>query len=263
MIDKSIVSQFSSLIYDSLGVRIPESKYFQLEYKLERIVRKEKFKDLKEFYNIVSSGDKVAFECLVRNITTNHTFFFRESAHFTYLVEEIKSKGISKPIIWVAGSSSGEEVYTIAIELLENHLPNFTIIASDIDLDMLVKVKKGEYSEDRVEGLTEDILKKYFIYNKSRRVYKVKDLVKNHIRVKRLNFIENITFEGQFDYVFCRNVLIYFDRVSQRKVVINLLKNLKNNGRLFLGHSENLLTMTDLVTSVEHSIYRKSLNGKI
>lgn len=263
MIDRSTVALFSSLIYNRLGINIPESKYFKLEYKLERIIRKEKFKDLKEFYKIIKNGDKAAFECLVRNITTNHTFFFRESSHFTYLVDEIRSKGVIDPIIWVAASSSGEEVYTIAIKLLENNLPKFTIIASDIDKDMLIKVKKGEYSEDRIDGLTEDMLRKYFTFNRSKGLYRVKDVVKSHIRVKRLNLIENITFEGQFDYIFCRNVLIYFDRVSQRRVITSLLKNLKNSGRLFLGHSENLLTMSDLATSVEHSIYRKSRNGKV
>jgi len=254
---KDTIEKFSKLIYTKFGINIQPHKYFILEHKLRRLTQKEKFKDLDEFYELVKNDDPYCVECLVRHVTTNHTFFFREKSHFTILSDDINKKHTKSPVIWVAGSSTGEEVYTIVIQLLENHITDFLIMATDIDKEVLFKMKKGIYTAERLKEVSSHSLKKYFRYNQKDNTYKVKEILKKNIRIKCLNFVENIKFEAQFDYVFCRNVLIYFDQETQRKVITTLLNNLKKEGFLFLGHSENLLTMQDLTTSVMNSVYKK------
>lgn len=257
MIDNQLLIKFSHLIQEKTGIHIPEHKLFILENKLIRFSKKEGYNDFEDIYKSLRKNDELLIDLFIRYITTNHTFFFRENDHFRLLIDDIRLNKHSKPLIWVAGSSSGEEVYSIVITLYEHGINNFLIIATDIDREVLVKMKNGIYTEDRVKNVEKGLLKKYFLFNAKNNTYKIKDILRKNVRIKRLNFIENITFEGKFDYVFCRNVLIYFDKITQKKVIVTLLKNLHKHGLLFLGHSENLFYMQDIVIPMKNSIYRK------
>ncbi len=134
-----IVELFRDLVYKRLGIHLSPDRKYILELKLNKMLLKDKTKDLKNLYEAIKNGDEKAFETLTHFITTNHTFFFRESEHFQILVNLIKKSGKKSPIIWSAATSTGEEVYSIIISLVEATINDFTVIASDIDTNELLK----------------------------------------------------------------------------------------------------------------------------
>jgi len=258
-IQQKYLDLFRELIHTRLGIYIARDKDYLLQSKLSRLLKQSHYKGIEQYYNDVKNGDIDSMERLIRNITTTHTFFFREHTHLKILHNDILIKKNTSPLIWCAASSTGEEVYSIIIDLLEKNITNFKIVASDINKEVLHKLKKGVYSAERIKNVSIALIEKYFTdYEEDgTHYYKVKPFLKNYFIIKKLNLVEPIFFEGKFDYIFCRNVLIYFDRETQKQVLDNLLNNLKDLGYLFVGQSECLLNISKRIESVFSSVYNK------
>jgi chemotaxis protein methyltransferase CheR len=259
-INDEYLDLFREFIHKKLGIFISQEKDYLLHSKLGRLLKKSSYKNPTDFYYNLRNDDKESLENLIRYITTNHTFFFREKMHLKFLRNDILLRKIAQPVIWVAGSSTGEEVYSIIIELLEHNISDFFIIASDINKDVLLHLKKGVYHKDRLKETEPEIIRKYFIADTATDAtyYTIRKDLKKYYIAKCINLIEDPLFEKQFDYIFCRNVLIYFDKETQIKVIDNLLRNLAKLGYLFVGHSESLLNVTKQVETVFTSVYSKA-----
>ncbi len=197
-------------------------------------------------------------------LTTNKTSFFREVEHFKYMEKEILPKLKSNRMrFWSAACSSGEEPYSIAISLMEKlrgvESKDVLILATDISSRMLEKVKGAVYSEENIRDLPKAFLHKYFIkVQKNPSVfYKVKDNVRSIVRVAWLNLMENWPMKGSFNVIFCRNVMIYFDRPTQEKLINRFYDYLEPGGHLFVGHSEGLSGVKHNFNYVKPATYRK------
>ncbi len=202
-------------------------------------------------------------------VSTNKTDFFRESAHFDYLLSEILpemigQKGLRHLKVWSAGCSSGEEPYTIAItlsEFMERHTRfDFTVEASDISSQMLEKAATAIYPEEKIADLPQIIKVKYFLRSKNREEKKVRVIpeLRNKVHFYRQNFLYLPTvYQPELDIIFCRNVLIYFDRSNQLSILEKLCMQLKPGGYLLLGHSESISGLDLPVEHIKPTIFRK------
>jgi chemotaxis protein methyltransferase CheR len=256
--DANYLDLFRDLIHERLGIYISYDKNYLLENKLSRLLSRGNYGSFAQLYKMLKENRGESMEDLVRYITTTHTYFFRENKHLAILRNDILIRKITRPLIWVAACATGEEVYSIIIELLEHGIMDFFIVASDINREVLLSCKRGVYPRDRMKEMGDALINKYFTkVEGTQELYRVKPLLRDHFILKKLNLINEMRFEGQFDYIFCRNVLIYFDLETQRRVLDNLLANLKDLGYLFVGHSESLLHVTGKIEAVFSSVYNK------
>ena len=260
-----------TLIYDQAGICLRETKMALLKGRLTKRLRHYKYESFAQYYEHLTHKDPQGTELqeMINAITTNKTSFFRESHHFECLREQVltparqaAAQGKRSSLrIWSAGCSTGEEAYTIAITIAET-LERLTtwdvkILATDIDTGVLEKGRRGIYPRDSVSDVPKAMLHKYFLSGKgkSSHLVQVKPALRNLVRFARLNLMEPWPFRGKFDAIFCRNVIIYFDRDSQRHVLEGFARYLKPNGRFFAGHSENLFWMGDFFHPVGHTVY--------
>jgi chemotaxis protein methyltransferase CheR len=246
---------FREMIRQELGMSITKEKNYLLLTQISRLMFKQKIENAEELYLFLNEDLNNLQNILAESFTITHTYFFREKTHLKILTNDIILKNIRKPLIWCAASSSGEEVYSIIISLLEKGIIDFILVASDINKEVLFSVKKGIYNIDKMKDVDEYILHKYF-ERIDRYHFKVKDILKKNIIIKQINLIDENIFVKQFDYIFCRNVLLYFDRPTQKKVINILLKNLTYVGYLFLGQTEFIFD-NENVESVFCSVYNK------
>ncbi|GAB1433428.1 chemotaxis protein CheR [Spirochaetota bacterium] len=213
--------------------------------------------ELYNFYDRLVSEDPEAIDIFLHQITVGHTYFFRENAHFKILLNDIKKRSIREPLIWCAASSSGEEPYSIAISLLESGIANFKILASDVNLNALKTMNKGLYHISRFENMDPFIKQTYF-KRANQYYYSVIPKLRDYLVLKRLNLHDSLAFESMFDYIFCRNVLIYFSEAGRSKVIDTLVRNLLPKGLLFVGHSEAILSLPDKLDKDSPACYRKN-----
>ncbi len=217
---------------------------------------------------MLRSGNEGELILFTNAITTNLTSFFRESHHFDYLLDtvfpEIEEKNLDKRIrIWSAGCSSGEEPYSIAMTLNdyfgERSGWDIKILATDLDHEMIERASAGIYSEDRITGLDIRHLRKYVKKGKGKNngLAKMNESLRSIITFKQLNLLHEWPFSGEFDAVFCRNVVIYFSKDTQKELFDRYADVMKPNAPLFIGHSESLFKVTDRFKSIGKTIYRK------
>lgn len=241
--------KFKILIYNESGIHFSNINRPILESRIRERLKITELEKPLDYYNKVLS-DKKETITLLDSVTTNLTRFFRNESHFNALKQEvfpeiIKRKTDDKKIkIWSAGCSTGEEAYSVGIALLEvlkdNYSWNIDILASDISLKSLMVAKKGYYPKERVDSVDNILIEKYF--DKVDNGYQIKDFMKDLIRFD----YHNLKFdngERNIDVVFCRNVLIYFDRKAQIETVNKFSLVLNDEGYLFIGHSESLFGM--------------------
>ena len=256
---------FQRLIYKIAGISLADTKKVLLVGRLQKRLRHYQFDTFTQYYRMLASGDHPdELQVMVNLLTTNETYFFREPAHFDFLRDEIllKRRSPNSLRIWSAASSSGEEAYTLAM-LLAEYLDNapWEIVGSDISTKVLEKARQGHYPLGRHEGIPPAFLSKYCL--KGVRAQAGTFLIAPEIR-QRVSFRQaNLTLPlaadfGRFEVIFLRNVMIYFDMETKRKVVHNLLPHLAPGGYLIIGHSETLNGVTDAVTAVRPTIYRKA-----
>lgn len=257
--------KISRIVYDYSGIDMKNGKEALVRARLAKRLRTVGMTSVEEYMRHIESAEGATeLGVMLDVMTTNKTSFFREVAHFNYMQEEVLPKLKNGKIrLWSAACSSGEEPYSIAISLMENlrgvESKDVLILATDISSRMLEKVKNGIYSEENVRDLSKAFLHKYFIkVQKNQSVfYKAKDNLRSIIRVAWLNLMEKWPMKGTFNVIFCRNVMIYFDRPTQEKLINRFYDYLEPGGHLFVGHSEGLSGVKHNFNYVKPATYRK------
>ena len=250
------------LIYKEAGIALNPTKKDMVYGRLVRRIRELKLASFSAYIEFLQSiAGKQEFEQFVNALTTNLTFFFREEHHFQMLGEHLKGlAGKGELSIWCAASSTGEEPYSIAIAALEalggsSGRAPVQIVATDLDTSVLEVGRKGIYSADKIARLPAGYAQRYFDKLADGN-YQAKQQLRDMISFSRLNLIDvNWSVRKQFDAIFCRNVMIYFDRDTQLSVLKKFHPLLKTHGLLFVGHSENFYFASDYFTLRGKTVY--------
>lgn len=253
-------------VHSYSGIDLNDSKKELVKNRLRKRLKKQRVNSFHEYCNFLESSEGEAeIPFLIDAISTNITAFFRENAHYRFLLEhalpEVCSNLQSKKLrIWSAACSSGEEPFSIAMVVdtfLNNANSDVKILATDISDDSLKKAKSGIYSEEKVKDVPEYFLKNYF-KELSDAYYKISADVADMVYFRKLNLNrEEYPFKGKFDIIFCRNVMIYFDNSTQKKLIERFRNVLKSGGYLFLGHAESLSGKVDGFKFLAPAIYKK------
>lgn len=252
MTDKEL-KEFSQLIYGELGIKITAAKKTMLQARLQRRLRTLNMSSYGQYLAYLRSlrGLEVELPEMVDAVTTNTTSFFREPKHFEFLTQRLlpewRQRHPSKTFsVWNAGCSSGEEPYTTAMVLMDYHERvsplDFSILATDISSDILRKAARGVYEEEKIASVPVEFRRKYLLRSKdrSRRLVRVIPELRGQVCFRRLNFMDNFQFRERMDLIFCRNVMIYFDKKTQYELVAKFCDHLELGGHLFIGHAESL-----------------------
>ena len=271
-IDPRLFEKFQALIYRVAGIWLSSSKTALLCGRLARRLRSLNLETMEEYFELVTRPDQQEELVLMLDaITTNETHFFREPKHFEFMSQRLFPRWKAEAAaaartrnirIWSAGCSSGEEPYSLAMLLLK-HFPasegwTLEILATDISTQVLTKARAGVYPIERAKDMPIDILRAHMLQGMGEQSGKMKVGPEAQAIVKfaRVNLNEEkLPIHGTFDAVFCRNVLIYFDMDSKKRVVNTLTRHLCGNGLLFVGHSENLAGVTDRMKTLAPTIY--------
>lgn len=255
--------RFKHLLYEKFGIDLRQGKEELVAARLGKKVRELGFRTYSQYFDyVMSEHDDSALPDMVDLLTTNHTAFFREPAHFDLfrkIITQLKSQR-ERIKVWCAASSSGEEPYSIAMTALEEMAAGrVEITATDLSTRVLKAAQSGVYGADRVTGVPQEFLRKYFLRGegKASGFYRVKSSVASHVSFHRLNLIEPYTHPGLFSMIWCRNVMIYFDKPTQSRVVNRLSEWLEPGGYLFIGHSEALNGVSHSLKYVQPAVYRK------
>lgn len=240
-----------ALIYKRAGIALAESKQEMVYSRLARRLRATGMVSFATYLDELERGTNTAeWEAFTNALTTNLTSFFREAHHFPILAEHVRNR--KEPIeIWCSASSTGEEPYSIAMTLCEvfgNLTPPAHIIATDIDTNVLNTAANGVYALDRLDKLSPERAKRFFQKGKGPQegLVRVRTELRQMITFKQLNLLsDSWPISGPFDAIFCRNVMIYFDKPTQGKILSRFAPLMKPDALLFAGHSENFLYVTD------------------
>jgi chemotaxis protein methyltransferase CheR len=267
--------RLSEFIRSECGIKMPASKKTMLESRLQKRLRVLNLSSFREYCDVLfhpSSGAKELVHMLDA-VTTNKTDFFREPVHFDFLTDtalpefmiENGQRTGATFTVWSAGCSTGEEPYTLAIVLSEyaSRTPgfHFSITATDISTRVLEKALLGIYDRHQAETVPPLLMQRYFMRSKARDqgTVRVVPELRARVQFRRLNLMEErfLIFSGAVDAIFCRNVLIYFDRETQYHLLSRLCRSLKTGGYLFLGHSETVHGFELPIARIASTIYRK------
>ncbi|MBN1275871.1 MAG: protein-glutamate O-methyltransferase [Deltaproteobacteria bacterium] len=257
--------KISQIIYELCGINLKEGKQALVRSRLMKRLRVLKMGSFKEYIKFIESDNgrqEIGF--MVDVMTTNKTSFFREPAHFRYLEENVLPNLNKKRIrFWTAACSSGEEPFSLAMVVRENiqniNSRDIRILATDISRRMLERARNAVYEEEKVFSISPPLIKKYFVKigKESPSVYQLKDSVKSLVHLAWLNLMDKWPMKGPFDLIFCRNVMIYFDRTTQQNLINRFWDYLEPGGYLFVGHSEGLSSISHKFEYVRPAIYRK------
>jgi chemotaxis protein methyltransferase CheR len=234
------------LIYDHAGISLSESKQELVYSRLSRRLRATGINSFAEYLSLLEKNDEAEWEAFTNSLTTNLTSFFREPHHFPILAEHIRKHKGSEPFaIWCSAASTGEEPYSIAMTAVDafgSFTPPITIIATDLDTNVLETAKAGVYPENRVEKMEPDMLKRFFLRGSGKQegFVRVRKELRDLITFRQLNLLDKSwPIRSPLDVIFCRNVMIYFDKPTQLEILKKFVPLLKNDGLLFAGHSES------------------------
>ena len=256
----------SDLAKEHTGIVIGDHKKDMIYGRVSRRLRKLGFNKFSDYINYINKNFDDEISYFINAITTNLTSFFRENHHFKFLEntvfpELIKNNHSSRRVrIWAAGCSTGQEPYSIAMVERVRSFPeswDFKVLATDLDSDVLTKAKTGSYSKSDIDSVDNKFKNDNFFVSDISDKISVKDDIKKNIYFKRLNLLGEWPMSGLFDAIFCRNVVIYFDKGTQRNLFNRYADYLKVGGYLFIGHSENLNGLTDRFENIGNTIYRK------
>lgn len=260
--------EFSEYIKKQFGINLKSEKKTLVEGRLGPLMSRMNFGSLREYMQYVHS-DKTgqALSVMLNRITTNHTFFMREAAHFhyfkdtvlPYLSETVRERDLR---IWSAACSSGEEPYTLAMVLDEyfgakKGTWDTKILATDLSQEVLQMAKAGIYASDKMTGLPENWIQKYF-KKVSADKFEISDQIKNEVIFRPINLMDKVyPFKKKMHVIFCRNVMIYFDTETKERLIDHLYEVTEPGGFLFIGHSEGLRRETTRFKYVMPAVYRK------
>jgi chemotaxis protein methyltransferase CheR len=254
-----------TLIYRHAGIALNPSKRSMVYSRLSRRLRALGHVDFRHYLDQLeaTSAGSGEWQDFVNALTTNLTYFYRESHHFPILAKHLQRAGApARQSLWCCAASTGEEPVSIAItamQALDSRKPPVTLLATDIDTNVLAKARAGVWGDDAASKLDASLLKQYFLRGRGAN----EGMVRAHADVQALidyrplNLLDaQWPIDGQFDVIFCRNVMIYFDRETQLRVLRGLAARLKPDGLLFAGHSENFTHVRDLLELQGHTVYR-------
>ncbi|MCD4824355.1 MAG: protein-glutamate O-methyltransferase CheR [Phycisphaerae bacterium] len=260
--------QISALVKNLAGINLHDGKKELVKARLAKRCRQLKLQNLDQYISLVKN-DKTGQELIsmLDALSTNLTFFFRESQHFTFLrdtvLPKIVKRGDRQLRIWSAGCSSGEEPYSISMLLNESiqSIGNWDvrILATDLSTRVLAIACSGEYSQQRFKETPRQLVSRYFEVVREERpaIFKAKPEIRDLIHFARLNLMEDWPMKGPFDVIFCRNVMIYFDKPTQSRLINRYYDLLADGGYLFLGHSESLTGTKHTFKYVQPATYMK------
>ncbi len=269
-------SRLSLFIEREFGIKMPAIKKTMLEGRIRKRLRYLGLESFSQYCDYIFSAHVVEDEIIhmVNAVTTNKTDFFREPQHFEYLIKTAlpslianQEDGYRKTLmVWSAGCSSGEEPYTLAMVLTEfaeqfsGPTLNFSIIATDISTAVLDKAKQGIYEEEKIKPILLNFRKKFLMRNKNgeQRLFRIIPELRSLVKFRRLNLLEQeFDFREELNVIFCRNVLIYFERETQAKILNKICRLLCPGGFLFVGHSETLTGFDINLFPVAPTIYMR------
>jgi chemotaxis protein methyltransferase CheR len=264
-INEGEFKRFSSLLYDIAGIVLTDAKKMLLTGRLSKRLVALGLDNYTQYFKYVTDGahaDELQF--MVDLLTTNETYFFREPQHFDYLKQIAPSTLKQGQVyrVWSAAASMGAEAYTIAM-ILADKLGvdgSWEILGTDINNTILEQARRGHYRMAEAEKIPHEYLKKYCLKGKGAQegTFLVDRKLRQHVRFEPLNLnVEGMKKAGDFDVIFLRNVLIYFDIPTKQRVVSNVITCLKNGGYLIVGHAETLNGITDVLQLVESTVYRR------
>jgi chemotaxis protein methyltransferase CheR len=269
-------NRLSEFIHNECGIKMPASKKTMLQARLQKRLRALRMPSMSEYCNYLFSPAGIENELInmIDVVTTNKTDFFREPKHFDYMVQKalpelMAGKGVGirhKLMVWSAGCSTGEEPYTISMILSDfvDKYPvfkfDFLILATDISTRVLDVAKRAIYDNEKVAPVPPEMKKNYLLRGKNDKKGQVRIVpeLRNVVKFRRLNFLEgNFGMREPMDIIFCRNVIIYFDRATQEKLMNRFCQQLSPGGYIFIGHSETLHGLDVPLVQVAPTVYRK------
>ena len=258
------------LVYQRFGITLSDQKKNLVVSRLQKKLKEHGCKTFKEYYDkLISDKTNDLITELANQITTNHTFFFREPDHFDFfrsdilpwMIKEHKAKNDNDLRIWCAAASSGEEPYTLIITLLEHFGVDYKnwncgLLATDVSEKALAAAIGGVYVPARLQGVPPAILNKYF--KKVPEGHMVTDQLKKEVTYRKFNLMnKTLPFKKKFDCIWCRNVMIYFDAPTKHELVNRMYNSTVNGGYLLIGHSETLERSQTKWKYVKPAVYRK------
>ena len=264
-------NEFRAVIKELTGISMGDSKRQLVYRRVGSRLKATNISTFQGYLDYLKKGDPSELEEFANAVTTNLTSFFREGHHFDFLAKTIVPEIVTRTghsskrlRIWSAGCSTGEEPYSIAITLKES-LKNLDrwdakILGTDLDSEVLNTCKAGVYSQQRVEKIPKNQLRRWFRKSRAQgtELVKVSEDVQDLITFKQLNLMHDWPMRGRFDLIFCRNVIIYFDKPTQRILIDRFAEHLEDNAYLILGHSETLFNVSDRFSLIGNTIYQKA-----
>jgi len=243
---KKDFDRVSKMIYDHAGISLSDSKQELVYSRLSRRLRATGITTFAEYLALLESNNEAEWEEFANSLTTNLTSFFRESHHFPVLAEHLRSLRGKQPIsLWCSAASTGEEPYTMAMTVLDTlgrDASRVSIVATDLDTKVLATARAGVYSDERIEKLPADVVKRFFQRGTGEQegMVRVRQELRDMVTFRQLNLLENNwPIRAPLDVIFCRNVMIYFDKATQLSILKKFAPLLRSNGLLFAGHSES------------------------
>ena len=266
-----LFQEFSDLVYEKTGIFLKPEKKELLNARLGKRLRATGIDSFQEYYDYVindRSGEELVH--LIDSVSTNFTSFFRENSHFEILRSTVlpafvkEGRGKNKEILlWSSASSSGEEPYTMAMvvaDFVSRHPEmHYRIMATDISTRVLAQAKRGVYAEERIAKVPKPFLKKYFQkgMGNSEGYVKIKEDLRRMVHFDRFNLMGDFPWRDAIDVIFCRNVMIYFDRETQQALVTKFHQALSPGGFLFIGHSESISGLKHNFIQINSTAYQK------
>lgn len=250
-----------TMLYQHSGIKLSDSKMDMVYSRLARRLRANGLKTFQDYLSKVEKQQDEEWEVFINSLTTNLTAFFREPHHFPLLKNHVLDLRKRPLRLWCSAASTGEEPYTIAMSMVEafgSYKPPVEIIATDIDTNVLNKAMAGVYPMDRVEKLPKETLKQFFLKGSGANVntVKIRKELCDLISFRQLNLLDTQwPIKGMFDAIFCRNVMIYFDKDTQYKILKRFAPLMEPHGLLFAGHSESLHHAADLFKLRGQTVY--------
>ena len=257
------------LVTEHTGIVVADTKRDMIYSRLARRLRMLGHKRFSEYCAYLRTHEREELTNLINAVTTNLTSFFREPHHFEHLGRTVVPYLLSQHDdtrrirIWSAGCSTGEEPYSIAMTLEENIPPwmdwDVKVLATDLDTNVVETARQGVYERDRIRGVGEGRMKRFFLKGRGAQdgLVRAEEELRAMIGFKPLNLLKDWPMKGPFDVIFCRNVMIYFDKPTQKRLVERFAQMLAPRGYLYIGHSETLNGISDRFDTVGNTIYRR------
>lgn len=267
--------KIAAYIEKNVGIKMPPEKRLMMQSRLSSRLKALHLDSYKQYIDYVFSGkdrDNHEIIMMIDAMTTNLTEFFREPQHFDFMkstvLPQYAAQGRNQIKIWSAGCSTGQEPYTLSMVMasyIKNNplssIRDYSVLATDISTKVLDKASSAIYPMDAVKGIPQEIMHQYFLKGKNpaNPAVRLKQDIRSHVNFMRLNFMDDdYGFRDTLQIIFCRNVLIYFDKQNQEKVIRQFLRYLEPGGYLFLGHSETIFGMTLPFKTVAPTVFQRT-----